>query len=122
MIDQMNLLDWQPAPARNSDPETSHLAADRAGMKASHSRMMVLRHLIASGPMTDFELADATGVIQSSIGKRRGEVRDWHMVEACTAPDGSRLTRKSPSGSPAIVWQVTDAGRAFFNKNFKGHT
>lgn len=69
MTDQMNLLDWQPAPARNSDPVTSHLAADRAGMKASHNRLMVLRHLIAGGPMTDFELAEACGIQQTSIGK-----------------------------------------------------
>jgi hypothetical protein len=120
MTDQMNLLDWQPSPARNSDPETSHLAADRAGMKASHNRLMVLRHLIAGGPMTDFELAEACGIQQTSIGKRRGECRDWSLVEVAL-DRGTAITRKSPSGSPALVWQVTEAGRAFFNKHFTGN-
>jgi hypothetical protein len=121
MTDQMNLLDWQPSPARNSDPVTSHIAADRAGMKASHNRLMVLRHLIASGPMTDFELAAVCGIQQTSIGKRRGECRDWYLVEQ-HKEDGEAVTRKSPSGSPALVWGITEAGRAFFNRNFLGQT
>lgn len=113
MMDQPNLLDWTPAPAaRNSDPETSHAAAAAAQMKASHGRLRVLQHLAASGPMTDHELAASTGVIQTSIGKRRGECRDHSLVEA-VLDRGTAVSRKSPSGSPATVWQITDKGREF---------
>lgn len=120
MTDQMNLLDWQPAPgSRNTDPITSHMAAERAQLTATPNRMMVLRHLIEGGPMTDFELADACGIQQTSIGKRRGECRDAGLVEQLQ-DRGTAVSRKSPSGSPALVWQITDKGRAFFREQFHG--
>jgi hypothetical protein len=112
-MDQPNLLEWEPKPgARNSDPETSHAAADTAQMKASHGRLRVLQFLAADGPMTDHELAAVTGVIQTSIGKRRGECRDHGLVEA-VLDNGTVASRLSPSGSRATVWQITKKGREF---------
>lgn len=113
-MEQPNLLDWTPPNpgARNSDPETSHAAAADAAMKASHGRLRVLQHLAANGPMTDFELADSTCVIQTSIGKRRGECRD-HGLVAAVLDRGTAVSRKSPSGKAATVWQITDKGREF---------
>lgn len=116
----MDLFEWTPAPAaRASDPVTCHQAAESAGMRASHGRLRVLQHLADGGPMTDFELAASTGVIQTSIGKRRGECRDHGLVEA-VLDRGTAVSRKSPSGSPAIVWQITDKGRAFLQEQHHG--
>lgn len=100
-----------PAPvARHTDPETSHAAADDARRTCSTGRRLVLAHL-AGGALTDFELADATGWQQTSIGKRRGECAQAGWVSVVMA-NGAKLTRPAPSGSAALVWQLTDAGRA----------
>ena len=112
-MNQPSLLEWEAPPAsRNSDPETCHIAAASAALRASHGRLRALRQL-SYGARTDFELAAATGVIQSSIGKRRGELRDAGFVEAAIGTDGKTEKRPSDSGSPAIVWRITDKGRAF---------
>lgn len=113
--DQPGLLDWEPPAARRCDPETSHLAAARAKLGASHGRLMVLRYL-AEGPKTDYELAAATGIQQNSIGKRRGECRDHGLVEVFTDATGVKETRPSPTGSPTLVWRITDQGREFYAK------
>lgn len=113
MIGQPSLLEWEAPPgSRNSDPETSHMAAASAAIRASHGRLRALRQL-SYGARTDFELAAATGVIQSSIGKRRGELRDAGFVEAVTGPDGKTVKRPSDTGAPATVWAITNKGRAF---------
>lgn len=112
-LDQPDLLEWTPPPgARNSDPETCHAAAASAAIRASFGRMRALRQL-SYGARTDFELAAATGVQQTSIGKRRGECVKAGWVEAQTDDTGRKVTRPSDSGSPAIVWQITAKGREF---------
>lgn len=85
--------------ARSTDPVTSHLAAIDASSRAQTNRDLALATLRShpSG-LTDFDLADLTGIAQTSIGKRRGELRDAGLVE-----DSGRH-RPSPSGSAAIVW------------------
>lgn len=95
---------------RTTDPVTSHEAEAKVRPHASHGRRLVLAAL-ALRPATDFELAEATGWQQTSIGKRRGECVALGWVEAFTAPDGTKCKRPSPSGSPAIVWAITQAGR-----------
>jgi len=113
MIAQPSLLEWEAPPgARNSDPETCHMAAASAAIRASHGRLRALSQL-SYGARTDFELAAATGVQQTSIGKRRGECAKAGLVEAVVGADGKRVTRPSDSGAPATVWQITDKGRAF---------
>lgn len=109
-IDQLDLIDWCNRSARRSDPETSRLAAERAGRGRRHGWGLVLQHL-AAGAKTDFELADATGIAQTSIGKRRGECRDEGWVEAATDAVGMKITRPAPIGSPSIVWRLTALGR-----------
>lgn len=100
MNGQLDLL-AQPV-ARRTDPETSHAAGARAGTNASTHRARALELLrVAPTGLTDFELADLTGLQQTSIGKRRGELRDAGLVR-----DSGRR-RASPSGSPAIVWEAT---------------
>jgi hypothetical protein len=99
------------AGTRRTDPVTSHEAEARVRPHASTGRRAVLSALALYGPLTDFELAERTGWQQTSIGKRRGECVALGYVEAFTAPDGTKCKRPSPSGSPAIVWSITQAGR-----------
>ncbi len=98
--------------ARATDPDTSHQAAVIAIRSAATNRELALAELAAVHPdgLTDFELADRTGVQQTSIGRRRGELRDAGLVERCDDGTGHTLKRPSPTGSPSIVWRCTDAG------------
>ncbi|MGV0985046.1 MAG: hypothetical protein ACOYB2_10855 [Limnohabitans sp.] len=92
----------EDATARESDPDTSHEAAKDARAMSGKHRMLALAALREAGPrgLTDFELADATGVAQTSIGVRRKELVRAGYVEATDA------RRPAPSGSAAIVWRV----------------
>ena len=114
--DEPPLLEFIRRSARATDPETSKLAAERVAPRASAGRMKVLEHLCVRA-MTDFELAAATGVAQTSIGKRRGEARDAGWVEVALDGNGDEVRRPSTSGSPAMVWVITESGRDFYNNN-----
>jgi len=97
-----------PTPnARRTDPDTSHAAAARSTTRAGADRDLVLR-VLADHPagLTDFELAAHAGRQQTSLGVRRGELRDSGLVES------AGVTRPSPSGSAAQVWRLTAAGWA----------
>jgi len=74
---------------------------------ANNNRGKALRALAAAGHrgLTDFELADATGKAQTSIGVRRKELVTLGLAER--APGQSR---PSPSGTPSIVWRCTSDG------------
>lgn len=100
------LFDFETPTARATDPQTSHEAAASVRLRAGHTRGRALVALAAAGPcgLTDFELAARTGVPQTSIGVRRKELQRVACVEAT---DRRRL---SPSGTPAIVWQITPLG------------
>lgn len=91
-----------PPVARRTDPDTSHQAAQRTQATAPGHRAIALAELRAAGTrgLTDFELADRTGIAQTSIGKRRGEL----VAVGLVVPTDFR--RPSPSGTPAIVWRA----------------
>jgi len=100
------LLDWTPPNVRMSDPDTSRKAAARAPSLRAHDRRQALAaHRAHPEGLTDFELGDLIGRQQTSAGKRRGELRDLGLVR----DSGAR--RASPSGSSAIVWMITEAGK-----------
>lgn len=102
---QLDLLNPGPA-ARATDPETSQAAAVRRPAGRTKDRTEVfLAHIQHPEGLTDFELADLLKRQQTSVGKRRGELRDLGMIE------DSKLRRPAPSGSPAIVWRITEAGK-----------
>lgn len=87
--------------ARSTDPVTSHQAALFATGKAESHRVMALRVLKAHPEgLTDFELAERTGVAQTSIGVRRKELVQMGLVVATLE------RRPSPSGAKAIVWKA----------------
>lgn len=112
-----DLFSMKPA-ARRSDPETSYAAARDAGLKATAHRLWVLR-LLSGRAMTDFELADATGLQQTSVGKRRGELAAHGYVSAALDKDENPIRRKTPSGSQATVWQITPKGCDYYRAHAK---
>lgn len=96
---------YSPPAARKTDPETSHQAAARVRPNALNDRNHVLVvHSHHPNGLTDFELAKLCDRQQTSAGKRRGELRDSGMIR----DTGER--RNAPSGSPAIVWRITEFG------------
>jgi hypothetical protein len=115
-MSQLDLLTWPGPTSRNGDRMTSHEAATRAGMRASEGRMLVLLNLTVK-PMTDFELAAETGWQQTSIGKRRHECLMNSLVERALDGRGEEVRRPSPSGSPALVWAITQAGREYYKQH-----
>lgn len=114
-MDQLDLLKWEQPGARNADPSTSLDAANHAAKWAHKGRLEVLI-LLMEGPMTDFQLSDRSGKVQSSIGKRRGELRDQGYVEIATDETGQEIKGVSPTGSACLVWRLTASGRAFFEQ------
>ena len=107
---------WQQPLARRTDPETSHAAARNATATASKGCMNALKHL-CTGAKTDHELSAKSGVQINSIGKRRADCAAAGLVRAATDAEGNKMRRKTPSGSTAIVWEITDEGRIFYDKN-----
>lgn len=99
--------------SRNSDPETSHEAAEDAKFRASRHRILALTTLKRFGPLTDYELASRTGLQQNSIGKRRKECQDAGLITGLTDAHGQRVKRPAPSGSKALVWALTTEGATY---------
>jgi hypothetical protein len=98
MVEQ---LTFASPVARRSDPDTSHLAAALARGNAPRHRDLALKALRAApAGLTDFELSEATGVPQTSIGVRRHELVKVGLVER------TDTYRPSPSGARAIVWRA----------------
>jgi len=101
--------------ARKEDPETSHDAANDAKRFSKGNRLLALNALNDHGALTDFELAHVTGLQQNSIGKRRGECCAVGFVEK-REEFGEVVKRPAPSGSNAIVWAITEKGKAFLRQ------
>ena len=97
---------------RRTNLETSHEAARNASEHAPNHRLRALNALYEHGPMTDFELADKTNLQQNSIGKRRKDCQDIGLIDFFIV-DGEKQRRKTPSGSSAYVWQITELGQQF---------
>lgn len=116
MVDQPSLFD--PPTARFGDPDTSQGAAVIALHRAAAHRQMALEALIEAGEhgMTDFALAEATGVAQTSIGKRRLDLQRAGLVVGRMVIDPDRGLiqdrRPAPSGAPSLVWVAAEFQRA----------
>lgn len=102
--------------SRRGDPDTSVTAAQNAHSNAARHRDLALAAHYAHmhTGLTDFELADATGIQQTSIGVRRGDLVRLGFVMA------THIRRPSPTGSPAIVWVITNDGIAHYTKTRGG--
>ena len=91
---------------RHTDPDTSADAAIGATSNAATHRQRAAQALLSAGRdgLTDFELADLTGIAQTSIGKRRGELVTAGVVTALLDRTGRQIRRPAPSGASAGVW------------------
>ncbi len=101
---------------RTRDRSTSIAAA--ASVRVTESQLLALRTL-AEHPagLTDFELADLTKRQQTSIGKRRVDLYHAGLVEEAIDGQEHVLKRPAPSGSPATVWRITQAGLTYLNEH-----
>lgn len=101
--------------SRRDDPDTSVEAAQNAHSNAARHRDLALaahfKHMHEG--LTDFELAEITGIQQTSIGVRRGDLVKLGFVME------TRIRRPSPTGSPAIVWVITNDGIAQHEKGLQ---
>lgn len=98
----------EPKVARRGDPATAWSArADER--KLSEHRWRALDELVKAGArgLTDFELEAKTGLAQTSIGKRRGDLVS-HDPPYAEMADETRLNHRK---KPSQVWRVTQAGR-----------
>jgi predicted transcriptional regulator len=98
-----------------NDLVTSHEAAAKASIKAPNHRIVALKAFVEHGPMTDFQLAEKTGLQQTSIGKRRKDCQDAGLIDFYM-PNGEKERRQTPSGSSACVWQITELGYKFLKE------
>jgi len=68
------------APARRTDPPTSHAAAEQAGGLATRHRRQILAALL-EGPAGQTEIAKRTGLIPHQVGKRLCEMQRDGLIE-----------------------------------------
>ena len=114
--------DFEPnLNARNTDPGTSHAAADASDAKKRDQAAVYALFVEIGGErgLTDYELCAAMhsrhGDDWEAEGKSRKRrcdlARDGHL-EAATDETGKVLTRRSPgSGKGRIVWVLSEAVR-----------
>lgn len=96
------------SPARNSDPDTSQIAALIDKSLRSRQRVEVLFALYSAGEIgaTDFEISEKLKpMLRTSAGKRRKELVDVLLVES------TKERRTTDTDSPAVVWRITRLGR-----------
>jgi len=87
--------------ARNSDPATSHMAAERVREFAPTHRGDILRVLSLKGPMTVDQIACEAGLPSQAVNKRLPELQRLGMANPL---DG--VLRPSDSGRMARVWSA----------------
>ena len=102
---------FAPATSRTSDPHTSKAAAAmQTPARMRDVYWVVLELLAENGALNDFELSHAAAakgmtIVQSSIGKRRGELtKQGYVMDSGT-------TGPSDTGARSIRWCLTHAGR-----------
>lgn len=88
--------------------QTEAVAAWQNLPRSGSQRLRVLEAIARAGDegRTDAELEDRLGMLRPSPGNRRGE-----LVAGGWVRDSGRR-RPTRTGSPAVVWVLTEAGRA----------
>jgi hypothetical protein len=98
--------------ARATDPVTSVMAAEQVAphVHAGQMKALAVFYRYPVQAFDDFELAERTGIKQTSVGKRRGELERMGYVERRERrPSPSRLTN-----STVYSFRITDAGLHFY--------
>ena len=99
-LDELGGLPLFPPKARNSDPDTSHEAAESMEGDAKAQRQRILAYLRYHGPHTADCLDAFLGLRDTSAGRRLPELKEMGLVEMTTM---KALTR---SGRRAHVWRA----------------
>lgn len=86
---------------RATDPDTSRTAAKNATRRGPSQRKRIWEALQRLGGATDYELAQATGILRSSAAKRRQELQELGHVIA------TNQRRATDTGTLAIVWRCS---------------
>ena len=90
---------------RATDPDTSRTAAENATRRGPSQRKRIWEALQRLGGATDYELAQATGILRSSAAKRRQELVELgHVME-------TPQRRPTDTGTLAIVWRCSYVSR-----------
>ena len=97
-------LDRDTAPARHSDPETSHAAAKMPFRRNSQRHVLLAAYWGARSGLTDEEAAVAAEIYKGCPWKRCSELREMGMI----APTGR--TRASSMGAEQRVCAITAKG------------
>lgn len=108
MTEQLSLLDAATRRrARRTDPATSKQAAMRAGTFAQSHADRIAAALKQHGPLTAHELEPFVGLNYVQIDRRMAELRRDKRVQAYANTDATPLTRPTPTGGRATVWEAT---------------
>ena len=86
----------QTPRARRSDPETSHLAAERVKVSAKAHRAVIVAAIRRRPGMTYREIAEAVGLDPVAVGRR--------LVECERAGEARPGAAVEFSGSPMRTW------------------
>jgi predicted ArsR family transcriptional regulator len=99
----VDLFDWaESGPrSRNTDPHTSHAAAERVG-EFSHVHFRLIVAALSFRPGTIYDIGGRSGLTHVQVARRLPELEAMGRV----APNGTAL---GPTGRACRVWQLTVA-------------
>ena len=105
------------ARARNTDPDTSHLAAEEVSPHIRQLQMKVLCYAAGRGfgGFIDPEMNEDFGVQSSTYRTRRSELVDMGLIE----DTGERLALGG-KGRKHAIWRITDKGWALHTSRDDG--
>ena len=83
--------------SRNSDPMTSHVAADKAKRFVWDHKEQILGVLFR--PMNCYLISQLTGLDHVAVARRMGELRDAGLVR------DTGLTDPGPNGRECTLWE-----------------
>lgn len=94
--------------ARNSDPITSHAAADSMRGISEAQRARIVKTLEASGPLGAEQIGDVMRLHAHEIRRRTSELERDGLIE----PTGD--TRRTRSGRAERIWRLVPEQRGLF--------
>ena len=106
LFDERRPLERSTAPARRSDPSTSHQAAKLPFQRESQRHRLLTQYGAAREGLTDEEAAEAAEIFRGCPWKRCSELRQDIMIAPTSA------TRVSSMGAAQDVCIITGKGRA----------
>jgi hypothetical protein len=90
---------------RRTDPETSKVAALRAGEFAAAHHAKIVGSLVTQGAATIYELAERVGIDHVAVARRMAELERLTVARP-KVEDGKPVTRPGPKGRGCRVWEA----------------